>query len=267
MPRFPQAPGGLDPAKDFFEALANLLIDLVAIMPGGSFVDGQALGLLRHIRCCLKTAQPVHKDRHVIPLISADGDAADPGKVFDHLQSRLPFGGSADEGKSIVHRQAAAVLHQGMAHVAELGLFALALFVEPAVGVGSRLMRVIFALLPFEIDLGIATTAFWRPLIVLVFGAKALHRGPSFDQSAIDREMFFGQQPGPLRLLEYRLEEGRGHFKGDQTVPARGKGRMIPDLVIHGKANEPAKQQIVFQLFDQLSLATDRIEHLQQKRP
>ncbi len=78
------------------------------------------------MRCCLKTAQTVHKDRHVIPLISADGDAAEPGKVFEHFLSRLPFCGAAGERKSIIYRQAAAIFHQGMAHVAELGLFALA---------------------------------------------------------------------------------------------------------------------------------------------
>lgn len=70
----------------------------------------------------------------------------------------------------------------------------LSLFVEPTIGVGHRLMGVVLALLSFEIDLGIVVAAFRWILILLVLGAKALHRGPGFDQSTVNRKVLFGQQ-------------------------------------------------------------------------
>src|ERR1035438_172121 len=42
---------------------------------------------------------------------------------------------------------------------------------------------------------------------------------------------------------------------------------MVPYRVVHAQTHEPAEQQVVVQLLDQLTLRADRVKRLQQKRP
>jgi hypothetical protein len=46
-----------------------------------------------------------------------------------------------------------------------------------------------------------------------------------------------------------------------------GEGRRVERLLVDRKPDEPAKQHVELQPFDQLPLRTDRIEKLQQRRP
>jgi len=66
-------------------------------------------------------------------------------------------------------------------------------------------------------------------------------------------------------LIPDRLKKPGGDFTVEQTVAIFGKRGMIPDRIIHGQTDKPAKQQIVMQFFHQQPFASDRIENLQQQ--
>src|SRR4029077_11213185 len=53
----------------------------------------------------------------------------------------------------------------------------------------------------------------------------------------------------------------------EQAVAVLGEGRGVEDLLIDRQSDEPAKQKVELQPFDQLPLRADRIEKLQQRRP
>ncbi len=78
-----------------------------------------------------------------------------------------------------------AVLHGGMAQIAQPGFAARRLAIEPAVGIAGAGMGVILALLAAEIRAIAAVAA--------ILGAEALMRGPGLDQRAIHREMLVRQ--------------------------------------------------------------------------
>ncbi len=42
---------------------------------------------------------------------------------------------------------------------------------------------------------------------------------------------------------------------------------MVPDLVVHGQAHEPAKQEVVVELLHEQTLAADGVEHLEEQSP
>src|SRR5207237_8565543 len=91
-----------------------------------------------------------------------------------------------------------------MSHVAELRRLALALLVQPRLGIGRALMRLVAALFLVEAALGVAA----RTVIVLiaaVLAAEAFDRRPRLDQRAVDREVVARQQ----RSEERRVGEER----------------------------------------------------------
>jgi hypothetical protein len=53
------------------------------------------------------------------------------------------------------------------------------------------------------------------------------------------------------------------HPSLDQPVAVLGKGRVIPDPIIHRQTHKPAEQQVVVQLLAQESFRADRVQHLQ----
>jgi hypothetical protein len=67
-----------------------------------------------------------------------------------------------------VDRQAMAVLHEGAAQVAELGRLAIALLVEPGLGIGRAPVGLVVALLFVEAALGVAP----RPIRVVVAAVR-----------------------------------------------------------------------------------------------
>ncbi len=68
----------------------------------------------------------------------------------------MPFGMAVRMGQAGFNHETVAVLHQGMAHIAQLGLLALALAVEAGIGIGDRDVRLVRALLAMEVHFGIA---------------------------------------------------------------------------------------------------------------
>jgi hypothetical protein len=106
-----------------------------------------------------------------------------------------------------IDQQAVAVLHQPMPDEAQLRLLAFTLAVEPGIGIGGRSMGVVRALLAMEVRFGIAPPALRRRLARAVLRLDALHRGPGFDQRAIDREVIARQKLLHLGLRQHRREE------------------------------------------------------------
>ena len=52
-----------------------------------------------------------------------------------------------------------------------------------------------------------------------------------------------------------------------QPFPILGEHRRAEHLIVQLQAHEPAVEQVVVDLLDQLALAPDRVQHLQQQRP
>src|SRR6185369_7898932 len=96
--------------------------------------------------------------------------------------------------------QAATVLHQGMALIAELGFLVLTLTVEPGIRIGNGCMGVVFDLLALEVNGFVSATACRRRTIL---GFEALDRSPCLDQGAVNGEVLTGQQVLPLCLGKY----------------------------------------------------------------
>lgn len=125
--------------------------------------------------------------------------------------------------------QPVAVLHQGVAQIAQLQLFGGALPLQPCVAVGPRCMRLIRALLAMKI------------LAIAVFGAilrpEALLRSPSLNQRAVHGEVLVAHEP--LCLPVHFREEPLHPLRVQQTVAVFGKHRMVPHRVIHPQAHIP----------------------------
>jgi len=169
-------------------------------------------------------------------------------------RSAVPFrfcDGAADS-------KAVPVLHERMAHVAELGLAPVRLAVELGFGVGRALMRVVLAHLAVKVRAIIAILGSLR--------LEAFVRGPGLDQGAIDREMLVRQKRLHLLVFEKLGHELLEHIAFLKAFPVLGENCRIPDRVVRRQTDEPTKQQIVVDLLHQLALGADRVKHLQQQR-
>ena len=78
--------------------------------------------------------------------------------------------------------------------------------------------------------------------------------------------MFVAEQVLLSGQLQNLLEKGLRYRALQQSLPVLGKHRRIPNRIVHVQAHKPAEQQVVVQLLQQQSLATHRVEHLQQQR-
>jgi len=120
-------------------------------------------------------------------------------------------------------------------------------------------MRVVGALLAMEVR-AIAAIG-----IGPILGAEALVRGPGLDQRAVDGEVIVRHES--LRLLVHRREKLLRHLAVQQPVAVLREHGVVPHRVVHAQAHEPAEQQVIVDLLDQLALRADRIKRLQQQRP
>jgi hypothetical protein len=74
-----------------------------------------------------------------------------------------------------------------------------------------------------------------------------------------------GEQRAAPGLPQHAGEEGLGDLPGQEPVAVLGEARRMPHGRIHPQAHKPAEEQIVVQLFHQLALAADGVQHLQQE--
>src|SRR6201987_1104863 len=178
MPGLAQTADRLDPPEWFFDPLALDRADTIAGMPGRARIDRRAaVGVvLRDMRRAAALAATGDTVGGVIVLVGAHG-AARLGIVLDHVEGGRSLRRTVGLGEARIDDQPVAVLHHQMPHVAELGLLASALAEQAGIGVGSRGMRVVLALLAMEVALGIAPltaarllTRWW--IIAPSFGTK-----------------------------------------------------------------------------------------------
>src|SRR3974390_1133152 len=106
----------------------------------------------------------MHELGDVIGLIRPHSDPLRPSALVDHGKRNLPFGGARRLAHPTQDRQTIAVLHQRMAHVAQLGRLAITFLVEPRLRLGRACMGLVGSLLLVEAALGIAS----RPVLPLV---------------------------------------------------------------------------------------------------
>ncbi len=66
--------------------------------------------------------------------------------------------------------------------------------------------------------------AIGRIAVIGIFGLKAFHRGPRFQQGAIHTEVLFGHQPFQTGLIPNGPEKQGTHLAVEQPVTVFGKG-------------------------------------------
>ena len=178
------------------------------------------------------------------------------------MQRGQPFGVARGEGGDGADDQAVAVLHERVAHGAELGLLARAFAVRPGVRVGRGGMRVIAVLLAAEVLLAIAPRI--RRWAGAILRPEALDACPGVEQRAIDREVLRREQGLHPELHQHGGKEACRHLARQQPVAVLGKSRGVPDRVVHTEADKPAEQQVEVYPLNQLALRADQVEGLQQ---
>jgi len=158
--------------------------------------------------------------------------------------------------------QAMAVVHQDVGHVTEPGFVAFGFFVQPRICIAATGVAVIAAALALEVDFRVAPR---RQRAVLVFSLKALVRGPSLDEGAIDAEMLIAGESGPLGAELDALKEAARQPFVEEPLAVGAEGGVIPDFVFEVEADKPAVQQVVVDGFDQEPLGADGEQDLQQQ--
>ncbi|SPC18372.1 conserved membrane hypothetical protein [Cupriavidus oxalaticus] len=163
-------------------------------------------------------------------------------------------------GDHRAHHQAVAVVAQGMTHVAQC-TGGLALAVEPGIGIGLGLVRVVAALATLEV--GAVVVVF----VAAILAHEALVARPRLNQRAVDAEVLARQPVLLLRDGQHFVEELDHRIMLDQPFAVLGKDRGHPNCIVHRQPDEPAKQQVVLRLLHELAFGANAVEHLQQHGP
>src|ERR1700746_2266482 len=113
---------------------------------------------------------------------------------FEHALRRASFSRAIGLGPLADDREPVAVLHGYVAHIRKFRLASRSLAIKPTLRIGLARMGVVGALLPLKVRAA--------SLIATVLGAKALLRGPCFDQGSVHRKVLVRQQRLHLRVVE-----------------------------------------------------------------
>src|SRR3954452_12040838 len=246
-----QACNLLTPAKDLLDPLADLLAQSITRVPCDAAINGGAAPrrVLRHVRGHVHGPKLVDEVLCIKGLVGpqrAPVRAIGPG--LDHGQGGDPLGMAVSLGDAGVHDQPVAVLHERVAHKAELGLHPVALAIEPRVRISRADMGLVRALLAAEVDLGIAPL---RGIGLIgtgaILGLEALHRSPGLNQRAINREVLIREQPSHAWERQDGGQKLGCDIAFEQPVAVLGEGGRVPDGIIDAEPDEPAEQEIVIQ--------------------
>src|SRR5512142_25232 len=254
----------LQPPEDLLHPLALSLADLVSGVSGGAVVQGTAL-FLRHVRGHLHRAQFPYKVSHVEVLVGSQGHPMIAFNLITHHYGRFSFRRPPRLAQQALHHQTVSVFHQHMPQIAELGLLPLGFLIEPGLGVGGGLVRIVAPLLAPKLNARITPRVPKASRLILFL--KALLPCPGFDQGPVHREVLVGQKPLLLGLSTDRFKELLCDVPSQKPLPVLGKHRGIPDALVHVEPHKPPKKQIVIELLHQKPLASHCVERLQQKRP
>ena len=148
-----------------------------------------------------------------------------------------------------------AVIRQHMPQVARQRRRRAALAIQPALGIARRGVRGVAAL--------VAVPVLGRPAVL---APHALVTGPGLDQRTVHAEVLARQQPALVGHLHRRVEQIGDGIELDQPISVLAEHRVVPHRVLDRQPDEPAKQQVVGDLLDELALAAHAVQHLQQHR-
>src|ERR687885_480655 len=122
------------------------------------------------MRCHPLLAQRRHEAPHIVVLVSPKRHPPPPGPRADHLEPGLPLGRAAGLSETRRHDQAVAVLHQKVAHEAQLRFLAVPLAKEPRLRIARGGMRVVAPRLTPEVALAIAPRPARPGATLTIFG-------------------------------------------------------------------------------------------------
>ena len=270
IPAASQAAHRFDPAKDFFDPLANALAGLIAAPCGRAPIQSGEVHrrFARHMRRDRSLATPLHEVLAMIPLVGPHrfGDHAFVQLLVRvHLAQgyhRLGFGDGVVERE--VGAQAVPVLHQDVAAKTQPGFFALRLAIEHALGVRRALVRVVAALFPAEVHARVARILVLRGLdlggIGPVLAHEAFQAGPRFDERAVGGEVGVAAPAFLAAEIIDLGEEELGHVSGEDALVVLGEDAVVKAAFAELTVQEPEPEQIVAKLLAEEAFAAHGVE-------
>ena len=160
-------------------------------MPGRPTVDCRATvsgNVLGNVGCRFPCPQVFDKVFRVIALVAGHGDPPFSGNVGNHFDCGFPLRSTSSMGDGTINDEAVSILHQGMAQVAHLGLFACAFLVESGIRVCRGLMGFVLSVFPTEVMFLVPTNGVLRSVLRL----EAFGGSPCFDKSTVNTEVLVG---------------------------------------------------------------------------
>ena len=268
MPQLAKERDGLQPPEGLLHQLALPMTQSVASVSRRARVDRAAavpefvLGDVRRDPHLSDRGDP---GAGVIRFVGGDSEAPRRQRqLAEHDQRRIAFGGAAGRRDRGIDDQPVAVLRQQMREIPEFGLAADGFLVQPRVGIGGRLVRVVPSRRPLEIH-GRILGIIGRPARTTPLRFEALVTRPRLEERPIDREMLVGEQPVGLDGGQHFGEERVGDVAIEQPVAIFRKRRRVPHRIVETQPDEPPIENVVIELLHQEPLAADAVQHLQQQ--
>ena len=154
--------------------------------------------------------------------------------VGNHHRGSFALGKSICFGDHDTGNQAVAVVGLDVAHEKQFTP-GFALFVQARIKIGGGLVGFVAVLLNFEVAC---------VLVTVVFAGRTLVTGPRLNQRAGHAEMVTQKSFVLAGDGQHFVEEFYDRTMHHQPLTVLGAYRGLPDRVVHGHADKPAKQQI-----------------------
>src|SRR3990167_2367309 len=124
-------------------------------------------------------------------------------------------------------------------------------------------MGLVQALFTVKIPLPIAATTLG--IVIVVLGPETLLGSPRLNQRAIHTEMFLADQLLLVGQANHLFKQLGNDVMLQQPVAILAERGVIPDLIVDTQTNEPAIEQVIVDMFNQLPFATNTEQHLEQR--
>src|SRR6266508_520084 len=267
--RAPESTDGLHPAKDLLDPLADPLAHLIALVPGGSSVDGTSptAGVLGYVWGDLALAHDLYAILRVVVLVPAQGLGAKPALLgaLDQLRHRIPFGCTGGLRDLEIDQHAVAIFHQSVAHKHQLGFLALALAQQAGLRIRGALVRRVGALLTVEVHRRVARIIIGRLGWLPITRLEALEAGCRLDQSTVHGEMLIRQQSLRMGLAQDLVEQLLADRVLEEPLSVLREGGGVEAGLHHLHVQEPAEQKVVVEFLTEGPLAPHGVERDQQR--
>jgi hypothetical protein len=152
------------------------------------------------MRCHVQLTYGGHEVSAIVGLVCTHGNASGVLLLLlvEHQQGGIALGIAIGVSGHRGGDQAVAILHQRMAEIAQPGLRAIALLVQPSIRIGGRLVRLVGALVAVEVrSVPAAGAVFAAEALVRCpglspHGRRPVRGDPDLDQRAVDGEVLVG---------------------------------------------------------------------------